>query len=359
MTLQKRDPRPAEIRHKLEEATVYVRRANAGQREASGSGVVVQASGDQVLVATNDHVVNPEHGHPPGTEDPRSRRVAPVITVVFRSGSGPEFEQACTGTVVAADGNGNHDLALIQVRGVRKPPEPVRLSGNSLPEVTTTVLILGFPFGNIDLIANPDGRGNPSVKINRASISGTLKHRFGQVSLIQINGGIDPGNSGGPVVDERTGEAVGIAVAKISDSSVGFAIPATELSHMLDGRLGTIRLAMRKERRGLVELDVEATLLDPLKHVRSAELLYTTAGATPPEAGPSTDGSWPSLPGATSVSMEINQETASATFQAPLTGSTVRRLIVQAVCHLASGRLICTAPLTYEVPTRPTARRPG
>lgn len=127
---------------------------------------------------------------------------------------------------------------------------------------------------------------------------------------------------------------------------------------MLDGRLGSIRLAMRRERRGLADLEVEATLLDPLKQVRSAELLYITAGSTPTGSGPNADGSWPALPNATSVSLELNQETASAAFQAPLTAPTGRRLMVQAVCHLASGRLVCTAPMPYEVPTKPTVLMP-
>jgi hypothetical protein len=357
MTVPRAHLKSAEMIQKVSDATAYIR-VRAGQSESSGSGFVVPASGDQVLVATNDHVVNPDHGHPRAMDNPRSRRDAPVITVVFRSGVGPGVEQSRAGTVIAADGEGNHDLALIRVRGVEKPPGPVRLSATSLPEVTTPVLTLGFPFGNIDRMVNPGARENPSVKVNRSSISGTLKDRFGQVSHVQINGGIDSGNSGGPVVDERTGEVVGIAVAKISNSSVGFAIPAAELSRMLDGRLGSIRFAMRRERRGLADPEVEATLFDPLKQVRSAELLYTTAGATPPGAGPSADGSWPTLPGATSVTLELNQETASAAFQAPLTAPTGRRLMVQAVSHLASGRLVCTAPMPSEVPPKPTVLGP-
>jgi regulation of enolase protein 1 (concanavalin A-like superfamily) len=52
--------------------------------------------------------------------------------------------------------------------------------------------------------------------------------------------------------------------------------------------------------------------------------------------------------------LELNQEIASATFQVTLTAPTDRRLMVQGVCHLASGRLVSTAPMPYEVPTKKT-----
>ena len=300
----------------VSEATAYIK-VRTGRMEAFGSGFVISTEGDEVLVATNDHVINPDHGLPMQGNDRRRPREAPVITVVFRSGGDAAVEQSLAGTVVAAEGDENHDLAVLRVRGVQKPPQPLKPSMISLPEATTPVLIYGFPFGNIDKMVNRGVQGNPSVKVNRSSISGTLKDRFGQVSHVQFNGGIDPGNSGGPVVDEKTGELVGVAVAKISNSSIGFAIPAAELVRMLAGRLGPPRLAMNGERQGQVELAVELPLIDPLNQVKSAELRYTPTGAKPALARPEPDGSWPPLPGATSVSLTLDESTAAAKFQAP------------------------------------------
>ena len=282
----------------------------------------------------------------------------PVVTVVFRSGGDHRVEQSRAGTVIATDGEGNHDLALIRVRGVEMPPEPVRLSGTSIPELTTPVLILGFPFGPIPpysrqprCASEPVGHGQPEFDL------WNQKDRFGQVSRVQLNGGLDPGNSGGPVVDERTGEIVGIAVEKISPD-VGFAIPAAELSRMLDGRLVSFFWAKRSERRGLADLEVEATLLDPLKQVRSAEFLYTTDGSPPPGGGPSANGSWPALPSATSVRLELNQGDC-------LGGISGRRNRAKRPPDHVAGSLSSRLrpacwhrPMPYEVPIRKTDLTP-
>ena len=47
-TFPKGDPKPAEMRQKVSDATVYIR-VRTGQSESSGSGFVVQAGGDQAL----------------------------------------------------------------------------------------------------------------------------------------------------------------------------------------------------------------------------------------------------------------------------------------------------------------------
>ncbi len=50
------------------------------------------------------------------------------------------------------------------------------------------------------------------------------------------NGDLNHGNSGGPVVDE-TGALVGVAVAKIEDTRIGFAVPVQMLNQLLDSRV--------------------------------------------------------------------------------------------------------------------------
>jgi S1-C subfamily serine protease len=221
------------MRKKSQEATVFIR-VKVGRSEMQGSGFVVQASGDQVLVATNDHVVNPDHGQPRSMADSRRQRESLPITVIFRSGGGPGVEEALPGTVIASEGGGTNDLALIRVRGLRKTPQPVKIRGGIVPELTTPLLIYGYPFGII-MSEVAGSRENPTITVNRSSVSGTRKDQFGRVLLIQINGGLDSGNSGGPVVEERTGELVGVAVSKIERSSnVCFAIPASELQRLLE-----------------------------------------------------------------------------------------------------------------------------
>ena len=116
------------------------------------------------------------------------------------------------------------------------------------------VLIYGFPFGNINGKLNAASQRNPSITVDRGSVSGLRKDQFGQVSLVQIDGSINPGNSGGPVVDEP-GRLVGVSVAKIRNTKIGFAIPSAELGRMLDGR-GTREHRPAGDHNGLADLQV-------------------------------------------------------------------------------------------------------
>ena len=97
--------------------------------------------------------------------------------------------------------------------------------------------------------------------------------------MVQIDGAINPGNSGGPVVD-ALGRLVGISVAKIRDSGLGFAIPSGELEHMLQGRLmATVCLKPQA-----YQLHGEVCVLDRLNKVQSTRplTLQHDGGAAPP-----------------------------------------------------------------------------
>ena len=54
-------------------------------------------------------------------------------------------------------------------------------------------------------------------------------------SQVQVNGGMHPGNSGGPVTDAR-GDVVGVSVAVIRGTQINFAIPGDFVRQVLDGR---------------------------------------------------------------------------------------------------------------------------
>ena len=69
---------------------------------------------------------------------------------------------------------------------------------------------------------------------------------LGQLFAIQLDGSLQPGNSGGPIVDER-GRLIGIAVAKVGGvDTIGLAIPADELRELLALRVGDIRAEFPK-----------------------------------------------------------------------------------------------------------------
>ena len=108
--------------------------------KGSGSGFVLRVTDDTALIVTNEHVVQP-----------RSKLGATLRAtheVVFYSGRKNEFSRKAE--VIAADPE--HDLALLQVSGVRDAkdfPEPINTTDRPALAETTTIYVIGFPFGNM------------------------------------------------------------------------------------------------------------------------------------------------------------------------------------------------------------------
>lgn len=131
------------------------------------------------------------------------------------------------------------DLALLQVA---KPNGLAALDlGDATGLVETTpVTAFGYPFGKalagVGAAAaggpRPGADDYPSVSVSTGRVT-SLRKSAGQLQMVQLDASLNPGNSGGPVLDER-GRVVGVVVAGVVGSGVNFAIPATKLSAFLD-----------------------------------------------------------------------------------------------------------------------------
>lgn len=341
---------PAQANARVKDATVFLKVKTPGG-SGSGTGFVIRVDGDKALIATNDHVVSHESENGEGPKAEANDKGKPNVTVVFRSGSGGDREQSAPATIIATDHDGNRDLAILEVKGIKNLPKPVILSQKVEPVETMPVLIFGFPFGEIDQLIS-SSKGNPAITINKGSVSSLRRDAHGQVAFVQIDGSINPGNSGGPVVDDR-GRLVGVAVAKINNTTIGFAIPTLELIRMLEGRIGGISLALTALQPGTADLRVQAKLVDPLGRLKKAGLHIVRADALPSPLKPNTDGTWPPLPGARKVDLKIDKQTASAQFKAPFEEPKGRHILVQASYQNAQGRTVFTNPEPYEIPKEP------
>jgi S1-C subfamily serine protease len=166
---------------------------------ALGSGCVVSSSGH---IVTNAHVVRGAHN----------------VVAQFRSGLSLPAE------VLRLDNR--TDLALVKVS------PPVRL-----PFMTFTP---GIPIEvgqNVYAIGTP-AAGVLSFSVTRGIISNPLRGIDGRLFL-QHDAALNPGNSGGPLVDS-SGQALGINTWKVTEAQgLGFAIPAGDvavfLKEALDG----------------------------------------------------------------------------------------------------------------------------
>src|SRR5204863_1129787 len=85
---------------------------------------------------------------------------------------------------------------------------------------------------------------------------------------------LNPGNSGGPVVD-KTGRLVGVAVAILGEGQgIGFLVPAVEVVRTMEGRIGRVRVAPRKDAGVKPAVRIEADLIDPLSALRGVTAYY-------------------------------------------------------------------------------------
>ncbi|MGH2903210.1 MAG: S1C family serine protease [Solirubrobacteraceae bacterium] len=176
-------------------------KATTSEGEDEGTGIVLDGKG---LILTNDHVI----------------RGATSLTVDASGSSG----KTTSATIVGEEAN--QDLALIRVNPSGLGLKLLTLSSSSSVKVGDTVYAIGTPYGLEETftkgivsaldreIAAPDG----------AKITGA----------IQTDAALNPGNSGGPLLDEQ-GEVIGVNSQIASDAAqaegsqpgstgVGFAI---------------------------------------------------------------------------------------------------------------------------------------
>jgi S1-C subfamily serine protease len=350
---------PARDLAELKAATVFVK-VEAGPMAGSGSGFVMKLDGDTAYVVTNNHVVNPkvEIILPPA--QPRGRwphsRVPPslvnpgsvvvplpnaVLTCVFRSGT--RDEQAIRSELVAFDPQ--RDLAVLKVTGVQGLPKPIDCERQPQLAETMPVFVFGFPFGRV-LATN---KGGPAITVGKGSVSSIRTDDRDEVALVQIDGALNPGNSGGPVVDEG-GRLVGIAVATIKGSSgIGLAIPARELTRMLAGRVGGSRLITRKVDSGGADVEAEVRLIDPLGRVRDVALHYVPTDRLPSKPGRNPDGSWSELPGSQRVELKGDRQKAAGAFRVAAGGNAAATLWCQTSHINGDGKVVYTEPVAFVV----------
>ena len=160
--------------------------------------------------------------------------------------------------ILRADHAGPYDsLPLSEPAGMRALAE------------TSQVVVFGFPLGGA-LAVRENTRPEPSVTSSRIM---SLRHDRGELQLIQLDGSINHGNSGGPVVDER-GKVIGIIAAGISGAAISFAIPAN--------RVGPLLLASAVKLTSRTQNDATAAF-DEVLAESDAKTANLAAAATAPD----------------------------------------------------------------------------
>lgn len=174
---------------------------DGGPVEGNGSGFVVDKAGH---IVTNFHVI----------EDARA------FLVTLYNG------ETYTASFVGADLI--NDVAVLKISAAAKVLWPVVLGDATKLKVGRRVFAIGNPFGlERTLTTGVVSSLNRSLQLVRGR---TIK------SIIQTDAAINPGSSGGPLINSG-GEVIGMNVAIFSksgqSSGVGFAIPANLINRVV------------------------------------------------------------------------------------------------------------------------------
>lgn len=198
---------------------------------STGSGIIVGDNDDELLIATNNHVVDG----------------ATTLSVCF---IGDDVANAETETVNAGD---NVDLNVedavsAKIKGTDADNDlaVVAVKKSDIPEDTLNQIKIAQIGSSDDLavgqqvvaIGNALGYGQSVTSGWISALNRTISTDDGTNStgLIQTDAAINPGNSGGALLNMK-GELIGINSAKYADSAVegmGYAIPISKAKPILE-----------------------------------------------------------------------------------------------------------------------------
>jgi hypothetical protein len=319
----------------VKKATVYIR-IETDTWISSGTGFVISSDEKNVLIATNHHVALPT---PPAGSRPAPTGKTSPITVVFDSGM--KTQQSYTGTVVAADAE--KDLAVVRVGRTKNLVRPIPYEEPVKLVETMQVYTFGFPFG--ELLASD--KGFPTITIGKASVSSFRNGPDGELARVQIDGNLNPGNSGGPVVDSK-GRLVGIAKSILRDGQgIGFAIPASDLTRLLQGRLGRVKVTSKKQTDSLATVRIEVDLIDPMESLRAATAYYLVV---PPKTKRPEIEALDKHPGSKKLALNIEKSVGTAEFSLP-TGE--GEVMIQVMAEPAGKAVIANRVRAYSLAAVP------
>ena len=312
---------PLETVKALKATTVFLK-VESGGDAASGSGFVIKTEGQTGYLVTNNHVIDFSEGKR------QAAATAPVITAIFDSGG--KNERSARAEVLAADLR--RDLAVLRVQGVRDLPTPIDCSHEPDVVETMSVVILGFPLG--DLLAT--GKRNPAITVTKGSVSSIRLNDRGDVATVQIAGDISPGNSGGPVVDTQ-GRLVGIATGTIRNRPIGFAVPATALTKLLQGRLLDYSFTTRQAGAGQFEVQLVLSVFDPFNRIKGISFYYFDGDHRGAKK-------LATLSGVRKVELRRTLRQVTGAFTLPGAGGAEKTIAFQAVYVNGSGKKLLSNP---------------
>lgn len=243
------------------------------QASSSVAALAMRGNGSGFFIDSHGHIVTNQHVVEGATK----------ITVHTYSG------KAYPASVVGADRL--TDLAVLHVHAPKEDIVPLALADYDGVQVGQKAIAVGMPLAtgsNMGLDRSPTvTTGIISAKDRSLPIESRTKpgvNDFTVENLLQTDAAVNPGNSGGPLLNS-SGEVVGVVTAILDDASgIGFAIPSNVVAEVVPQILmgGEVRRAY---------IGISYLRLDELVRVYGEDViaslgLPTLSGALVTEADP-------------------------------------------------------------------------
>ncbi|MDX1971760.1 MAG: trypsin-like peptidase domain-containing protein [Candidatus Sumerlaeia bacterium] len=195
-----------DILDRVKESIVVI--SNPG---GAGSGFVLDTQG---RIVTNHHVIGGEKFH--------------TVNYFIKNDKNQWVKKTFRNVEVEAYSY-LFDMALLRLKLDEVEKEGVVLK--PLPIAPAESLRVGE---QVYAVGNPGGLGRLLEHSVSEGIVSSLTRNVGDVLYVQTTAAVNPGNSGGPLVNQR-GEVVGLVTLKSSfQEGIGFALPTSLMHHFLE-----------------------------------------------------------------------------------------------------------------------------
>lgn len=291
----------------IQEVQNFFGQTQEQESESLGSGIIIQQSDTELLIATNNHVVEG----------------ADTLTVTFVD------EENVEANIKGTDPS--KDLAIVAV-----PLESIKDS------TMETIAIATLGDSNEVQVGEPAIAIGNALGYGQSVTTGIISATNRQIDmdgfdseLIQTDAAINPGNSGGALLNAN-GAVIGINMAKINSSvaeGMGYAIPISDASEVLTNLMNReTRERVSDEARGYLGItgqDVSSDIGEAYNMPTGVYISEVTKGSGAEQAGLSRGSIITGMEGVTIDSMETLQdqlsyyavgETVELTVQVPASG---------------------------------------
>lgn len=256
------------------------------QSAGSGSGIIVGENDDELLIATNNHVVSG----------------ATTLTVCFIGNDVVDAEEETQN--MASDSDVNvEDAVSAKIKGTDEDNDlaVIAVSKSDIPDDTMNEIKIAQLGSSDDLvvgqqvvaIGNALGYGQSVTSgwvsaLNRSITTDNTE----TTGLIQTDAAINPGNSGGALLNMK-GEVIGINSAKYADSAVegmGYAIPISKAEPILEELMNRetrdkVSDTSKAGYLGVVAADLTSEAIQMYNMPAGAFLTDVASGSAADEAG--------------------------------------------------------------------------